>query len=86
MTGSTRRDRSLADIRLRTILTSWHQNSRYRSIALTLHRSQSVKLASQTDLNLELKEPRFAELWRWFLIPLIVLTVVDYLTCRFGRE
>ena len=30
------------------------------------------------------REPRFAELWRWFLIPLIVLTVVDYLTCRFG--
>ena len=43
MTGSTRRDRSLADIRLRTILTSWHQNSRYRSAALTLRRSQPVK-------------------------------------------
>jgi hypothetical protein len=54
MTDSTRRDQSWTAIRLRTILTSWHQNSRYRSIALTLHQP-TVKLASQTDLNLELK-------------------------------
>jgi hypothetical protein len=78
MTGSSPKDQSQMDIRLRTILSSWHQNPRYRAVALTRYRSQPVKLASHTDLDRELKGPRYAE-WKWVVITLLVLTFLDYL-------
>ena len=64
-----------ADIRLRTILSSWYQSSRYRPAAVT-HRP--VRNASQTDLNREFKKPRHTE-WPSFLIALLVFIVTDFL-------
>jgi hypothetical protein len=65
------------DIRLRAILSSWHQSRRYRSKAVKQHRSHPVRPSSQTDLNQEFKNPRSE--WRWFLIPLLVFIIIDYL-------
>jgi hypothetical protein len=67
-----------ADIRLRTILSFWHQRSRYRPAAVTHRRSQPIRNARQTDLNREFKEPRHTE-WRSFLIALLVFIVIDFL-------
>ena len=78
MTDSSPKDQSQTDIRLRTMLSSWHQSPRYRSAALTRHRSRAVKLASHTDLDQELKEPRYAE-WKLVVVTLLVLTFLDYL-------
>jgi hypothetical protein len=66
-----------ADIQLRATVSSGHQSRRYRSKALKQHRSHPVRFSSQTDLNREFKNPRSE--WRWFLIPLLVFIVVDYL-------
>jgi hypothetical protein len=58
-----------ADIRLRAILSSWHQSRGFRSVAATHYRRRAVRNASQTDLNREFKKQRHAD-WRWFLISL----------------
>jgi len=67
-----------ADIRLRTILSSWYQSSRYRPAGVTHRRSHAVRNASQTDLNREFKKPRHTE-WPWSLIALLVFIVIDCL-------
>ena len=59
------------DSRLRAIF-SWYRSSRYHLGAAT-----PIPLSGRTELNQELKEvPPSSEL-RWFIVPLIVLTVVD---------
>jgi hypothetical protein len=72
------KDHGRADSRLRTILSSWHQSPRYRSVALTQHRNRPVKLASEKDLDRELKPQRHVE-WKWFLITLLVFAIIDHL-------
>jgi hypothetical protein len=42
-----------ADIRLRSILSSWYQSRGYRSVAAPHYRNLSVRFSSQTDLNRE---------------------------------
>ena len=65
-----------ADNRLRATLSSWHRSPRYRSEAVPQHRP--VPPSRQTELNRELKgAPRFTE-WQWFVVPLIILTIIDY--------
>jgi hypothetical protein len=64
-----------ANNRLRAILSSWYRRPRY-------YRSESqhrpVPSARQTELNREFaRGPRFI-VWQWFLVSLIVLTIVDY--------
>jgi hypothetical protein len=73
-------DQGLAktDTRLRAMLSSWHQNSRYRSKAVTQHQNRPVRPSSQTDLNREFKKPRYTE-WQSFLIALLVFIVIDCL-------
>lgn len=61
------------DIRLRAILSS----CRSRSKAVKQHRSHPVRSSSQTDPNREFENPRIE--WRWFLIPLLVFIMIDYL-------
>jgi hypothetical protein len=73
-----------ADIRLRAILSSWHQSPRYRTEAATRHRSGSVRPSSHSDLSREFGRPRHTE-WQWFLIPLLVLVVTDYLSLLYLR-
>jgi hypothetical protein len=71
-------DHLRADNRLRAILSSWHRSPRYRSEAVTQHRNHPVPSSHQTELNRELKgAPRFTE-WQWFVVPLIILTIIDY--------
>jgi hypothetical protein len=67
-----------ADIRLRTILSSWYQSSRYRPAAATHRRSHPIRNASQTDLNREFRKPRRTE-WPSFLIALLVFIVIDFI-------
>ena len=66
-----------AEVRLRAILSSWHQSRRYRPEA-SQYRNNPVRSSRQTDLNREFKKPRYTE-WQWFLIPLLAFTVIDYL-------
>jgi hypothetical protein len=73
-----------ADIRLRATLSSWHQRRRYRLETLTHHRSHSVRYARQTDLNREFRRPRYTE-WQWFLVPLLVLVVINCLCLLYLR-
>jgi hypothetical protein len=47
-----------ADIRLRSILSSWYQSRGYRSVAAPRYRNLSVRFSSQTDLNREFKRQR----------------------------
>ena len=61
------------DSRLRAIL-SWYRSSRYHSGAAT-----PIPLSGRTELNQELKEVPLSSELRWFIVPLIVLTVVDLL-------
>jgi hypothetical protein len=70
------------DNRLRTILSSWHLSPRYRSEALTQRRKQPVPSARQTDLNREFKEGWRVTGWQWFVVPLVVLTIIDFFYLR----
>jgi hypothetical protein len=71
-----------ADTRLRTILSSWYQSSRYRPAAVTHgRRSHPVRNASQTDLKREFKKPRHSD-WASFLTALLFFIVIDYLGRR----
>jgi hypothetical protein len=63
------------DTRLRAILSSWYRRPRY-------YRSESqhqpVPSSRETELNREFERgPRFI-VWRWSLLSLIVLTIIDY--------
>jgi hypothetical protein len=64
-----------AEPRLRAILTSWYRRPRY-------YRSESqhqlAPSSRQTDLNREFARGSRFFVWRWFLVSLIVLTIVDY--------
>ena len=62
------------DTRLRAMLTSWHKSRRYRSEDQA---PRLVRATRQTELNREFKKVRVRE-WPWFLIPLLVLTILDY--------
>ncbi len=79
MTFPHSEDQGLAktDSRLRAILSSWHRSPRYRSKAVAHYQSRPVRATTQTELNREFKKPRYTE-WPWFLIPLLVLTIIDY--------
>src|SRR5580700_4837700 len=70
------------DNRLRAILASWYRSPRYRSEALTQHRKHPVPSARQTELNRELKEGRRVTGWQWFVVPLVVLTIIDFFYLR----
>jgi hypothetical protein len=59
------------DSRLRAIF-SWYRSSRYHSGAAT-----PIPLSGRTELNQELKEVPLSSELRWFIVSLIVLTVVD---------
>jgi hypothetical protein len=59
------------DSRLRAIF-SWYRSSRYHSEAAT-----RIPSSGRTELNQELKEVPLSSELRWFIVPLIVLTVVD---------
>jgi hypothetical protein len=67
-----------ADVKLRSILSSWRQRRRYREEALTRYRRDRVEHSSQSDLDRELKGERYTE-WQWFLIPLLAFTIIDFL-------
>jgi hypothetical protein len=67
-----------ADVQLRSTLSSWRQRRRYRAEASTRYRRDRVKDSSQTDLDRELKREHYTE-WQWFLIPLLALTIIDFL-------
>jgi hypothetical protein len=80
MTDPRLTDKGLAktDTRLRAVLSSWRQRRRYRLQASTHHRSHPVRAASHANLNREFRGPRYIE-WQWFLIPLLALTIIDFL-------
>jgi hypothetical protein len=59
------------DSRLRAIF-SWYRSSRYHSGAAT-----PIPLSGRTELNQELKQVPLSSELRWFIVPVIVLTVVD---------
>jgi hypothetical protein len=71
------------DNRLRAILASWYRSPRYRSDALTQHRKHPVPSARQTELNREFKEGR--RVTGWFVVPLVVLTIIDFFYLRMIR-
>jgi hypothetical protein len=62
------------DTRLRAMLTSWHKSRRYRSEDQA---PRPVRATRQTELNREFKKVRYRE-WPWFLITLLVLTILDF--------
>ena len=75
-------DRLRTDDRVRAILSSWYRSPRYRSEVMTQHWNRSVPSSRQTELNRELKEgPRFSE-WQWFVVPLVVLAIIDFFYLR----
>jgi hypothetical protein len=59
------------DSRLRAIF-SWYRSSRYPSGAAT-----PIPLSGRTEFNQEPKEVPISSELRWFIVALIVLTVVD---------
>jgi hypothetical protein len=65
------------DARLRATLLSWHQRRRYRLEASAHDRSHPIRPAIHANLNREFRGPRYIE-WQWFLIPLLVLTIIDF--------
>jgi len=67
-----------ADIRLRSILSSWYQSRGYRSVAAPHYQNLPVRFSSQTDLNREFRRERRIG-WNWFLIALLAFTIIDYL-------
>jgi hypothetical protein len=79
MTDPSLTDQGLAktDTRLQAMLSAF-QRRRNRSEAATHHRNHPVRHSRHTNLNREFKGPRFIE-WQWFLIPLLVLTVIHFL-------
>ena len=70
--------RNGSDIRLRSILSSWHQSRGYRSVAAAHYRNLPVRFASQTDFNREFKRQRRIG-WKWFMLALVAFTIIDYL-------
>ncbi|MGO8907848.1 MAG: hypothetical protein ACLQDM_00725 [Bradyrhizobium sp.] len=70
-----------ADDQLRWTLSSWRQRQRHRTEAFAGYRKGQVRHSVQTDLDRELKRGRYTE-WQWFLIPLLVLTIIDFLWLR----
>ena len=70
------------DNRLRAILAAWYRSPRYRSEALTQHRKHPVPSARQTELNREFEEGWRVAGWQWFVVPLVVLTIIDFFYLR----
>jgi hypothetical protein len=79
MTDPRLTDQGLAktDTRLRVMLSSF-QRRRYRPEAATHHRNHPVRHSRHANLNREFEGPRYIE-WQWFLIPLLVLTIIHFL-------
>jgi hypothetical protein len=73
------------NFRLRAILASWYQSPRYRSEASTQDRNHPVPSARQTELNREFKEGWWFTGWQWFVVPLFVLTIIDFFYLRMIR-
>jgi hypothetical protein len=78
MTDTLRGDNN----RLRAILSSWYRRPRYYR-SETQH--QPVPSSRQTELNREFARAPRVIVWQWFLIALIVLTIIDYFYLQHWR-
>jgi hypothetical protein len=70
-----------ADDQLRSTLSSWRQRRRSRAKVLARYRKDPVRHSILTDIGRELE--RDPDAWQWFLIALLVLTIIDFLWLRY---
>jgi hypothetical protein len=70
-----------ADDQLRSTLSSWRQRRRNRAKVLARYRKDPVRNSMLTDIGRELE--RDPDAWQWFLIALLVLTMIDFLWLRY---
>jgi hypothetical protein len=70
-----------ADDQLRSTLSTWRQRRRSRAKILARYRKDPVRHSVLTDIGRELEQDPDAG--QWFLIALLVLTIIDFLWLRY---